>query len=173
MRIPRSRYLAVGAFGLVAAVLIRVLDDRDPYVFTIPVLVATAVVLLVLRLSDHRSEERAVRDGDGAEGLRYDGVQPVPSVTPILHGVTTPAAMLAGDLRADGPPVRVTRVRGRLVAITDAPHVTIDAGSRAWLEQQPLRPEAGIEDGLLVVAVPPATSYRELLDLTRALHARL
>jgi hypothetical protein len=169
---PWLPYALVLGAGLALGALQFALDDRDPLVFTIPILGLTAITLLVMRLSgggDRASMERLAAE----EGLRYDGVGPLPTVTPILRDVREPAHILSARLPDRGPRVRLAQVRGgRRVAISEAPPRDVHE-EQDWLAQHPLRPEAESEDGLLVVAVPARTSYQELLGLTAELHARL
>ena len=68
--------------------------------------------------------------------------------------------------------MRLAEVRGRRVAITEAP--AGDALEAAdWIAAHRLRPEVHVEDGLLVVGVGREVAYAELLDLTAELHTRL
>ena len=164
-------FAIVAAIGIALAVLQYLLDDRDPLVFTIPILVLTTIALAAMALAG-RGERAAWGEDDlRAEGLSDDGVRPLPPVTPILEGVREPTRVLSGQLYADGPWVRVARVGGELVAITDAPAAEVDPEAQAWLAERGRR--AGIEDGLLVVAVPGDASARDLMAATRELHARL
>jgi len=166
--------MAIAAAGLAAAAGVVLTDDRDPIVFAIPILVLTVVVVGVLTLADRHGEDDELRAAIEETGLADDGVRPLPTVTPILHGVREPAHVLTGDLYPDGPFVRLARVRDRHVTLTDAPADAIDASTREWLDEHPLHPQAGIEDGLLVVAVPRGAASRQAaLDVTRELHARL
>ena len=164
---------AIAALGIAAAIGVVLTDDRDPVVFAIPILVVTTVAVVVLTLADRRGADDEVRDAIEETGLADDGIRPLPTVTPILRDVREPARVLTGDLFDGGPFVRLTRVRDRHVTLTDAPAEAIDPGTRSWLDGHPLGPEAGIEDGLLVVAVPRAATRRAALDVTRELHARL
>jgi hypothetical protein len=163
----------VVAGALVVTAGIVVTDDRDPFVFAIPVLVAGAVAVAVLTLADRRRDEAAIAREADATGLEYDGVRPLPTVTPFLAGVREPAPVLRGALRRGGPAVRIARTRRHLVAITEAPAAALDPADRTWLEDQPLPAGAEIEDGLLVVAAARDAPAAELLALTRDLHARL
>ena len=167
---PWLPYALVLGAGLTLGALQYALDNRDPLVFTIPILVLTAVVLGVMALAG-RGGEPDWSEQAAEAGLSDDGVRPVPPVTAILAGVTGPARMLSGRLSDDGPWVRVTRVRAEIVAITDAPAPALDPATEAWLAERDRR--AGIQDGLLVVAAPAEASPRELLDLTRQVVARL
>jgi hypothetical protein len=171
-----SRYgprAAIAAAGLAIAAGIVLTDDRDPFVFAIPALALTAVVVVALTLSDRRDEDAQVARLTAETGLDDDGVRPLPTVTPILAGVREPAHAVAGDLAPGGPLVRMARTGDRLVAITEAPADALDAAARAWLDDQPLRADAGIEDGLLVVAAHRDAPPAALLALTRELYARL
>ena len=165
--------IAIAVAGLAIAAGIVLTDDRDPFVFAIPVLVLTGVVVLVITLAAGRRDDRdeLARIAEEA-GLADDGIRPLPSVTPILAHVREPARVLAGDLQPGGPLVRVARVGPRLVAITDAPGPGLGAGARELLDDHPLGPEAGVEDGLLVVAVHRDAPPAALLTLTRELYAR-
>jgi hypothetical protein len=164
--------IAIAVAGLAIAAGIVATDDRDPFVFAIPALALTAVLVLALTLADRRGEDAEVALLSAETGLDDDGVRPLPAVTPILAGVREPAHVVAGDLAPGGPLVRVARVRDRLVAITDAPSPALDAGTRAWLADHPLGAEAEIEDGLLVVAVHRDAPPAGLVAVTRELYAR-
>jgi hypothetical protein len=164
--------IAIAACGLAIAVGIYLTDDRDPIVFAIPALVVTALVVALLTLAGRRGEDTEIARLVEETGLADDGIRPLPPVTPILAGVREPAHVVAGDLSPGGPLVRMARVRDRLVAITDAPAAAIDAGAREWLDEHPLGPEAGAEDGLLVVAVHRDAPPAALLAVTRELYER-
>jgi hypothetical protein len=171
----RSRRLApfavIAGVGLTLAVLQYALDDRDPLVFTVPILVLTLVALGVLALAGRGESDGEDWEAAAAEeGLSDDGVRPLPPVTPILEGVSAPARVHSGQLFEGGPWVRVARVRGEIVAITDAPAAPIDEAAQARLRDHGRR--AAVADGLLVVAVPGSSSPSELLALARELHAR-
>ena len=165
--------LGIATLGIAAAAGILLTDDRDPVVFTIPILVLTLVVVAVLTIADRGGAADDPRRMADEAGLDYDGVAPLPAVTPILRDVREPAHVLSGELYPEGPDVRVARLRERLVAVTEAPADAVDAGTREWLDEHPLRPDAAVEDGLLVVAVAGGTEPRELLALARQLHTRL
>jgi hypothetical protein len=168
---PWLPYALVAGVGLTLGALQYALDNRDPLVFTIPILGLTAVTLLVMRLSGRgtaASMERLAVE----QGVRYDGVAPVPAVTSILRDLREPAHVFAARLDDRGPRVRLAEVRGRRVAITQAPPRDVHE-EQDWLARHPLHPEAETEDDLLVVAVPRTTRYDELLALTAELHARL
>jgi hypothetical protein len=162
--------LVLGA-GLSLGALQYALDDRDPLVFTIPILGLTAVTLLVMLLSG-RGERASMERLAAEQGLRYDGVAPLPTVTPILRDVRSPAHVLSARLPDRGPRVRLAEVRGRRVAITEAPVRDVHE-EQDWLAGHALRPEAEAEDGLLVVAVDKRIGYDELLAVTAELHTRL
>lgn len=166
----RAAIFALG--GIIAAGIIAT-DDKDPVVFAVPVLVITTVLVLALTLADRRRGAEELERAAEETGLGYDGIHPLPTVTPILRDAREPAHVLAGDLYPGGPTVRLAALRDQLVVVTDAPSDAIDAGTREWLDEHPLRPEAGIEDELLVVAAPRGSSAGELLQLARELHARL
>ena len=164
-------YAIVLAVGLALGALQFALDNRDPLVFTIPILVLTAVALVVMAISgrgEAASNERVAVD----QGLRYDGVGPLPSVTPILAGVRAPAPVFSARLPDRGPRVRLAEVRGRRVSVVESPADDVD-GARTWLDAHPLRPEAAVEDGLLVTAVGRDVDFRTLLALTGELRDRL
>jgi hypothetical protein len=164
-------YAIVLGVGLTLGALQYALDNRDPLVFTIPILGLTAIVLLVMALSGRG--EQADRERFAAEhGLRYEGMAPLPTVTPILADVRGPAHVFTARLTEGGPRVRLAEVRGRRVAIRVAPAADVLAVD-GWLAAHPLSPQADIDDGLLVVAVGREVSYEQLLDLARELHARL
>jgi hypothetical protein len=80
--------------------------------------------------------------------------------------------VLSARLPGGGPRVRLADVRDRRVAIIEAPAADVLAVDQ-WLAAHRLRPQADIEDGLLVVAVGRDVEYRELLDLVADLRARL
>jgi hypothetical protein len=164
---------AVAALALVIAAGIVLTDDRDPFVFAIPVLVLGGVLVAVLTLADRHGDEAAIAGDAEATGLEYDGVRPLPTVTRFLADIRSPTGVLRGPLFRGGPAVRVARTRRQLVAITDAPAPALDDEDRAWVADQPLPAEAEVEDGLLVVAAAPDAPAAELLALTRDLHARL
>ena len=63
----------------------------------------------------------------------------------LLAGVTEPAPVLSGRLHADGPWVRIAPVRGRLVAITDAPAASVAGLATDWLAEHPLSPQAATQ----------------------------
>jgi len=164
-------YALVLSAGLVLGALQYALDNRDPLVFTIPILGLTALTLLVMALSGRG--QRAQMERTAAEqGLRYDGVGPLPSVTPMLSGVREPAPIFSARLPDGGPRVRLAEVRGRRVAISDAPAADVLAADQ-WLAAHRLDPQADIDDGLLVVAVDKRVGYDELLELVRELRTRL
>jgi hypothetical protein len=163
--------IAIAVLGVAVAAGIVLTDDKDPFVFAIPVLAVTALLVLVLTLAGRRDDRADVGRLAEETGLADDGLRPLPAVTPILAGVREPAHVVAGDLEHGGPLVRVARVRDRLVAITDAPAGPLDAGARAWLDDHPLAPEAEIEDGLLVVAVHRDAPPAALLAIARKLYA--
>jgi hypothetical protein len=165
-------YAIVAALGLTLGILQYVLDDRDPLVFTVPILGLTAITLLVMRLAG-RGERDDMEQLAAESGLSYDGVAPLPAVTPILAHVREPAHVLSGRLPDRGPRVRVARVGERLVAITPATTEELGEPATALLHRHPLHPEAGVEDGLLVVAVERGAPPAELLELVGQLHARL
>lgn len=162
--------LVLGA-GLTLGALQYALDNRDPLVFTIPILGLTAIALLVMRLSG-RGERASMERLAAEQGLRYDGMGPLPSVTPILADVREPAHIFAARLPGRGPRVRLAQVRGRRVAISET-EATDVLGARNWLAAHPQRPQAELEDGLLVVAVDARVGYAELLALVGDLHGRL
>jgi hypothetical protein len=162
-------FAIVAAVGLALAVLQFALDDRDPLVFTIPILVLTSIVLVAMALSG-RGDRDPFADVEARDGLVDDGIRPLPPVPPILEDVR-PTRVLSGQLYEDGPWVRVAHVRGELVAITDAPSPVVDEQAAARLGERGHR--AAIAEGLLVVAAPGVTTPRELLAITRELHARL
>lgn len=164
-------YALVLGTGLVLGALQYALDNRDPLVFTIPILGLTAVTLLVMALSGRGEQARMERTA-AEHGLRYDGIGPLPSVTPILENAPATAPVFVTRLPDRGARVRLAEVRGRRVAITEAPAADVLAADR-WLAQHRLEPEAAIEDGLLVVAVDKRVAYDELLELVRELHTRL
>ena len=168
---PWLPYALVLGAGLTLGALQYALDNRDPLVFTIPILGLTAVTLLVMWLSG-RGETAGMERVAAEQGLRYDGVGPLPSVTPVLADVREPAHIFAARLPDRGPRVRLAEVRGRRVAITEAPATdTLEASD--WIAGHRLRPEAHVEDGLLVIAVGRDVAYADLLDLTAELHTRL
>jgi hypothetical protein len=168
---PWLPYALVLGVGLALGALQYALDNRDPLVFTIPILGLTAVTLLVMALSGRGERERMERTA-AEHGLRYDGVGPLPAVTPILKDVRQPAPVFVARLPDRGPRVRLAEVRGRRIAITEAPAADVLAAD-GWLAQHRSQPVADIEDGLLVVAVDKAVGYDELLEIVRELHTRL
>ena len=168
---PWLPYALVLGIGLTLGALQYALDNRDPLVFTIPILGLTAVALLVMRLGG-RGETAGMERAAAEQGLRYDGVGPLPSVTPILAGVREPAHIFVARLPERGPRVRLAEVRGRRVAITEAPAADV-LGADEWLAAHPQRPQADIEDGLLVVAVDREVSFADLLEIVGELHTRL
>jgi hypothetical protein len=168
---PWLPYALVLGIGLALGALQYALDNRDALVFTIPILGLTAVILLVMALSG-RGEQARMERAAAEQGLRYDGVGPLPTVTPILKDVHTPAPIFVARLPDRGPRVRLAEVRGRRVAISDAPAADVLAADQ-WLAQHPLQPVADVEDGLLVVAVDKGVGYDELLEVVRELHTRL
>lgn len=167
----------IGIAGVVAATGIIVRDDQDPIVFAIPVLVATTVIISALSLAG--SETRTGRRAAADTGLDYDGVRPVPSVTKLLAAGHPPAHMISGELDAYGPDVRIAFLKTSLVALVDlseqpaGAHTTLGDGTRAWLADQATEARAELEDETLVVVVARDTPPRQLLELTRALVARL
>ena len=164
-------FAVVAALGLGLAVLQFVLDDdRDPLVFTIPILVLTLITLGVMAIAG-RGAEPAWADDAVSQGLQDDGIRPLPPVTPILADVRQPTRVLSGQLYDGGPWVRIARIHGEIVAITDAPADEIDPDSDEWLAHRGGR--AGIAEGLLVVALPDGTMPHDVLAATRELHARL
>ena len=168
---PWLPYALVLGLGLTLGALQFALDNRDPLVFTIPILGLTAVALLVMALSGRG--DRATMERVAAEqGLRYDGVAPLPSVTSLLRDVRAPAHVFAARLPDRGPRVRLAEVRGRRIAITESPAGGVRAADQ-WLAAHRLAPQAEVEDGLLVVAVGRDVAYRDLLELVGELHARL
>ena len=168
---PWLPYAIVGGIGLALGALQYALDNRDPLVFTIPILGLTAVTLLVMALSG-RGEKASMERVAAEHGLRYDGMGPLPSVTPILADVREPQHVFVARLPDRGPRVRLAEVRGRRLAITEAPAADVLAVDE-WLARHPLRPQAEIDDGLLVVAVDKRVGYADLLEIVRELHARL
>jgi hypothetical protein len=160
--------IAIAVLGVAVAAGIVLTDDKDPFVFAIPALAVTTVLVVALTLAGRGGEGGEVARLAEETGLADDGIRPLPAVTPILAGVREPAHVVAGDLEPGGPLVRVARVRDRLVAITDAPDRPLD---RAVLEDHPLEPEAEAEDGLLVVAVHRDAPPAALLAVTRRLYA--
>jgi hypothetical protein len=173
----RSRFdvrAGIAVLAIVIAAVIVASDDQDPIVFAIPVLVLAAVLIAVITIAGRDEDGVWMRDAARETGLTYDGVQPLPPVTPILRDVRAPAPMMSGDLDPRyGPTVRVARTRDRLVALVETVAPELDAAARGRIAGHPLRPEAAIEDGLLVVAVDRDAPPRELLELTRALRAGL
>jgi hypothetical protein len=160
--------IAIAVLCVAIAAGIVLTDDKDPFVFAIPVLALTTVAVVALTLTARGGERDEIARLTEETGLADDGIRPLPPVTPILAGVREPAHVVAGDLEPGGPLVRVARVRDRLVAITDAPAGPLD---RAALADHPLEPEAGVEDGLLVVAVHRDAPPAALLAVTRKLYA--
>ena len=164
-------YALVLGTGLALGALQYALDNRDPLVFTIPILGLTAVTLLVMALSGRG--DRADMERLAAEhGLRYDGVGPLPTVTSMLRDVHEPAHILSARLPGRGPRVRLAEIRGRRIAISEAPATDVLEAAQ-WLASHRLQPRAEIEDGLLVVAVDRSVGYDELLGVVRELHVRL
>jgi hypothetical protein len=199
------RYAVVAALGVLFAIGAFIGADRNPGVWIVPPLVLTAVALTVMRLADRRGDERAMQRVAADTGLRYGGQQTLPALTPILVGARPPrvAHVLAGDLVAGGPPVRVGRVAQRsgpplLVAITDAhdgaarfadPHrilaltgaqhddEPLEPDVLDWLAGHPLRPALATGEGALVLAAPiehnREAPFGGLLEAARDAHARL
>ena len=173
---PAARYgarAAIAVAGLAIAAGIVVTDDRDPFVFAIPVLVLTAVAVGILTLADDRAADADITHLAAETGLADEGVRPLPAVTPILARVREPAHVVAGDLEPGGPFVRMARVGGRVVTITETDATSLEPAARAWLDDQPLSAEAEVEGGLLVVAAGRDAPPAEVLALTRDLYARL
>jgi hypothetical protein len=174
---PRGRrrlapYAIVLAVGVTLAAVEYVLDNRDPLVFAMPILGLTAVILLVMWLSG-RGDRDEMEELAAETGLTYDGLAPLPAVTPILAGVTRPAHVLSGRLPDRGPRVRVAQVGRRLVAISPASVEELGSPAERLIEHHPDHPQAAVQDGLLVVALPREAGHAELLDLVEQLHARL
>lgn len=164
--------------GVVAAAGVIVRDDQDPIVFAIPILVATTMIVVAITLAS--SGARTYRRIAQETGLTYDGIRPVPDVTSLLRDDHAPSHMVSGPLEADwGPDVRVAFLRSRTVAIVDlseqpaGARTALGEATRTWVEQHALRPRAELEDETLVVAVDREAPPRQLLELTRALVARL
>jgi hypothetical protein len=125
---PRARwvpYAVVTAVGVLFATGAALGADRQPFVWVIPPLVLTAMLLITFALSDRRRDEEDARETAHSLGLRPLGVQPLPPLTPVLARAE-PGIALVGELEDGGPPCRVARVhagRGRdlAVCVTEGP----------------------------------------------------
>lgn len=166
-------YAVVLTIGLLFAAGVAIGADRQPYIWIIPPLVLTGLILALVALSDRRGEESAARALSAELGLRDSGVHPVPPLTSVLARAE-PAHLLAGQLD-DGAPVRVAHVRaGRsrlAVAATEIldpdrlvadPHAILGAESTAaaevvrWADTHALPLGLAAEGGTLVLATPVA-----------------
>jgi hypothetical protein len=176
---------AILAAGLVAAAIIISTDDRDPVVWAVPILVLTALALLLVTLADGRPENRRMDRAAADLGLRHERARTLPPVTPLLAALKEPrsAQVLEGDLDVGQPPVRLARVRVRGVdlgiCLTDLPGRppgledprgllegtgveaapgTPDRATAAWLADHPLRLGYATGDDALVVFCPAPRS---------------
>lgn len=164
-------FVIVAVIGLTAGTLQYVLDNRDPLVLSVPILVVTAVILLVMAVARSGSDDLA---SIAAElGLRDDGVAAIPTVTPILAAHRGPTHVISGRLPGRGPRVRLARVGGRLISLSETTAEGVSPAAQDVADRSPLRPEAAVEEGLLVVAVAPDTAPADLLALTDELNQRL
>jgi len=164
--------LVIAVIGVALAILQYVLDNKDPLVFSLPILVGTGVIVSVLLIARGRPDDELERVREETD-LRDGGVSALPSVTPILAGVRGPARVLTGRLPGHGPRLRITQVGDRLVAICETDAAALDEETGDWLVLHDLHPQAGVEDGLLVVAVPRDTDGRALVDLVAQVQGRL
>jgi hypothetical protein len=175
---PRARrlapYVAVATAGIGLAVLQYLLDDHDRLAWSLPILGVTAVVLLVMALARRGDTTTGELERVAEEtGLSEGGVAPLPRVTAILAHVHEPVPILRGRLPGHGPRVRVAIAGDRLVSISETAATGLDTATEDWLVLHELRPRAGIEDGLLVVAVARGTGGRDLLDLALEIERRV
>lgn len=178
-------YALILGVGLLLAAVVIISDDRDPVVWAIPILVLTALALVVLTLLDGRPEQRRMQRAAGDLGLRHEPARTLPPVTPLLAAVKEPrtAQTLEGDLDVGQPPVRLARVRVKgvdlAICLTDLPgsaHAledprgllegtgveaapgTPDRATAAWLADHPLRLGYATGDDALVVFCPASRS---------------
>jgi membrane protein implicated in regulation of membrane protease activity len=176
-------YAVVLAIGLVAAGAFAAGAERDPLAWAMPVLVVTALILVLITLIDGRPEERRLERAARELGLRHEKARTLPPVTPLLAALKEPRTVqaLEGDLDVAGPRVRLATVRLRridlAVCLTDlpghphaledphgileptdltAPPATPDAATAAWLADHPLRLGYATGDDALVVFCPVA-----------------
>ena len=164
-------FVIVGTIGLVAAIVQFVADNRDPLVLSIPILVVTGVILLVMAIARGPADDLGALAAE--LGLRDDGVAPIPDVTPILAGHRGPTHVLSGRLPGHGPRVRLARFDGRLVSISETTARELGPNAQAFADAHPLRPQAAVEEGLLVVAVASDAPAAALLEAAQGIDARL
>jgi hypothetical protein len=164
-------FVIVGVLGVVAATVQFLADNRDPLVLSIPILVVTGVILLVMAIARGGTDDLAQIAAD--LGLRDDGVAALPAVTPILAGHGGATHVISGRLPGRGPRVRIARAGGRLVALSETTAEGLSAEAQAFADRHPLHPEAAIEEGILVVAVAPDTPGDALLEVTGGINERL
>ena len=181
---PRDRlapYAIVLGIGLAAATGIVLADDRDPFAWAMPVLVLTALLLVLITLVDGRPEARSLDRAAGELGFRRERARTLPPVTPLLAAMKEPRTVqtLEGDLDPGQPRARLARARIRgvdlalcLADLPGSPHAledphgvleatgiaappgTPDHGTATWLAEHPLHPGYATGDDALVVFAP-------------------
>lgn len=102
-------YAVVLGVGALIAIGIMLFANRQPYIWIIPPLVLTGLLLTLLALSDRRRDDESARAAAVRLGLRATGAHPLPPLAPVLKAAE-PANMLAGNLD-DGGPLRVAHAR--------------------------------------------------------------
>lgn len=188
-------YAVVATIGALFATGAALGADRQPYIWIIPPLVLTTVLLTVLWLSDRRRDQQEAGAAGARLGLREVGAHPLPPLTPLLKG-SQPAHLLAGHAE-DGAPVRVGHVpagRGRRLAVAATEiarpervaadprgvlgaETTAEERVLAWVRDHPLDLGLIAEGGTLVVGTTIARGeeppFPALLDAARDARALL
>jgi hypothetical protein len=160
-------YAIVAAIGVLVVIGIFIGADRDPLAWSMPIIVLTGLLLVLIRIIDVRPEARGLEKAAGELGLRHQRARTLPPVTPVLAAVREPRTVqaLEGDLEPGGPPVRLATVRAAgvpvAVALTDLP------GHDQALED----PHGVFED--TPVAAPPAPAGGEISNWLAAHPLRL
>lgn len=180
------------AVGLLAALLIALLADRDTGAWSVPPLVLTLLLVAVITLADGHGEQERLEEAGRRLGLRHQRSRTLPPVTPVLEAVRGSRVVqaLEGELEEGGPPVRLAVVRaGRArlaVCLTDLegseravadPHGLLEgaSGERSQEAMVPTGHATG-DDALVVFAAarrgeePP---FEDLLAAARQLRPAL
>ena len=177
-------YAIVLGVGVLAVIGIFFGADRDPLAWSMPVIVLTLLLLVLIRIIDVRPQARTLERAAGDLGLRHERSRTLPPVTPVLAAVKEPRTVqtLEGDLEPGAPRVRLATVRAAgvplAIALTDlagadqaledphgvlaetpiaSPPAPADAQTSAWLAEHPLRLGYATGEDALVVFAPVAS----------------
>lgn len=174
-------YGIVLGLGVTIAGGIALSAERDALAWALPILVVTALLLVLITLIDTRPEQRRLQRAAADLGLRHQAARTLPPVTPVLAAMREPRTVqaLEGDLDAGGPAARLAEIRlagvriavcltdlpGRDQGLEDphgvlettgiaAPPAPADRDTAAWVAGHPLHLGYATGDDALVVFCP-------------------